>query len=160
MGGEERAGVRDARQHTADVAHAAPPRDEREDIEREPGRVDDGVHRPDPARVVLEVAPVVEAGERGRHRADDPDLQRFVRSFRAGEIEREGGRPRADRNVGQRRMERIAEPDAVEEVADRLRHGLHGFLQRLRNRIERLREIGELLREAQIRHGRSRPPLA
>src|SRR5204863_82749 len=54
-------------------------------------------------------------------------------------------------------MERVPEPDSVENVAHRLRHGVHCLLHRLGAVVERLREIGELLGEAEIRHGGSRP---
>ena len=49
-------------------------------------------------------------------------------------------------------MERVPEPDSVENVAHRLRHGVHCLLHRLGAVVERLREIGELLGEAEIRH--------
>jgi uncharacterized membrane protein len=49
-------------------------------------------------------------------------------------------------------MKRIAEPDAVENVPYRLRHRLHGILHRFRDSVERLGEVGELLREPEIRH--------
>jgi hypothetical protein len=73
VGREERASVGDRREEAAQAAVAAATCREREDVEREPRRVDERMHRPDPASVVLEVAPVVEAGERRRHRAEDPD---------------------------------------------------------------------------------------
>ena len=133
------------------------PRDERGDVQREAHRVEERVHGPDPAGVVLEMAPVVQSRERCRHGAEDPDRERVVRGGRAREVERERGRPRPDRHVGQRRMERIAEPDAVEHVPHRLRHGVHGLLHRVGELVERLGEVGELLREAEIRHRTSRP---
>jgi uncharacterized membrane protein len=54
-------------------------------------------------------------------------------------------------------MERIPEPDAVEDVPERLRHGVQSVLHGLGDLVERLRELGELLREAEIRHRASRP---
>jgi len=49
-------------------------------------------------------------------------------------------------------MEGIAEPDAVENVPHRLRHRVHSVLHRLGDDVEGLRKIGELFREAEIRH--------
>src|SRR5581483_726370 len=80
------------------------------------------------------------------------DRERLVRRLGAGEVVDERGRPRAERDVGQRGMERIAEPDAVEDVADRLRDGVDRLLHRVGDGVERLRETRELLREPEVRH--------
>ena len=149
---ERGARVRDTRKDPAETAVPVAPRDERGDIERERGRVQERVDGPDPPGVVLEVAPVVQAGQRGRDGPEDPDGERVVGSFGADEIEHERSCPRAERHVGQRRMERIAEPDPVEHVPYRLRHGTHGLLHRLGDLVERLREVRKLLGEAEIRH--------
>ena len=42
------------------------------------------------------------------------------------EVEHTGGRPHADRHVGEQRMHRMAEPDSMQGVADRLRPGPAG----------------------------------
>jgi len=133
------------------------PRDERGDVERESHRVEQRVHHPEPARIALHVTPVVQPGERRRDGAEDPDRERAVRRLRADEVERDCRRPGAERHVRQRRVKRIAEPDAVEDVPHRLRDSVHGLLPGLGDLVEGLREVGQLFREAEIRHDGSRP---
>ena len=59
---------------------------------------------------------------------------------------------RIELGIGAGWMERIAEPDPVEHVPYRLRHGTHRLLHRLGDLVERLREVRKLLGEAEIRH--------
>src|SRR5438046_2259253 len=98
------------------------------------------------------MAPVVEAGERSRDGAETAHRECVVRRLLADAIERERGRPRAEWDVRQRRVERVPEPRAVEQVANRLRDGVDRLLQRLGDGVERLCEVGELLREPEVRH--------
>src|SRR5689334_13643170 len=62
VGGDHGSRVRDARQETPQPTEPATPGRERRDVERQSRRVEKCVRGPDPARLVLEMAPVVEAG--------------------------------------------------------------------------------------------------
>ena len=78
---------------------------------------DGGVHEPDAAHGVagrLAVGPVAPAGERGGQRRDDAELDQAVRGgagrLPAQPVEQDRARPGADRQVGEERMQRVAEP--------------------------------------------------
>ena len=78
------------------------------------------MHDADAARPALELGPVGEAAERGRKRREDPDpdqiVGRLLDLLAAEHVEQERTRPGTDDDVGQNRMERVAEPRAAEQI--------------------------------------------
>jgi hypothetical protein len=154
MGGEDRAEVRDAGEHAPEPPVAAPPRREGADVQRQPRRVEQCVHHAELLRLSLQVAPVVQPRERCGDGGEHAHRQRAVGRLRADDVEQRGRGPRAERHVGERRVERRAEPDAVEQVAHRLRQVLQRPLDGVRSRLEGPGRGGEGLREAE-RHPRS-----
>jgi hypothetical protein len=118
--------------------------------ERRRGDVEQAVQETGAPRFPLRLAPVGEPGDRGAKRAGQPDAHRERRGATPAlvavrrAIERQRRRPCAERKIGEHRMQRMAEPDAVRRVlqllpgrACRLIGAAHRLAQRLGNAIER-----------------------
>jgi len=80
------------------------------------------VDQPDPGLGTVGVGPVVQPGSGGRHRGEDAGTDEQVRgrcgARPADGVEQRGHAPRADRQVGEHRVQRVAQVGAAEQVTD------------------------------------------
>jgi hypothetical protein len=81
----------------------------------------------DPQRPSIQVFPVGQAADRRADRAGQAQCDGGVSAGRVvlladdvKRVQQDCCRPRADRHIGQHRVERVAQPSAVQEIGDRL----------------------------------------
>ena len=117
--------------------HGTEPHEERHEIEDERHEHEGRVDSPEPARLALEVDVVGVPRKRREQHEYDPDADRGGRrGALARKIEHQRDDVRADRYVGDRRVERMAEPHAVQQIFDRR----HRPVERGEDRDEELTE--------------------
>jgi hypothetical protein len=154
-------------QEPAAPRRPAAARDERRAVEGEGGDVRRGVHDPHPTDLVvggLGVRPVQEPRGGGGQRGGDPDADEPPRGAvgvaPADRVEQAGARPRADRQVGQERVQGVPQRAPAERVAHRA--GLHGIAHRAaearRHRVESCEAADPLDRRVQDGRGRRLGP--
>src|SRR5580698_1519105 len=80
------------------------------------------MHQPDPLLLLVKLSPVGPPGENRWYVTDTAggDQGRCGGAHPWNSVEHRRRRPGADRDVRQRRVQRMAEPDAVQGVTDRL----------------------------------------
>ena len=95
------------------------PHEEGDEVENERDEHERRVHGAEPLRLPLEIDVVGVARQRGEEHEHDPDPDGGRRrGALAREIEDQRDDVRADRDVGDRGVERVAEPDAIEKILD------------------------------------------
>ena len=106
-------------------AVTALPKSERDRVERRGGKIQQAMEQADAAILRDGVLPVGDAGDGGADGADEADADRCVGGQIAtpitigpGEIEDGGNRPRAQRDIGEHRMNRVTEPGAVKDITN------------------------------------------
>jgi hypothetical protein len=167
----ERRRARD-RQCDAAPAVAAPAGEQRRDLQRRRGPVRrrvDGADAPHAVGDRLGVGPVERAGRRGRAVGGeaDPDEPLGRGAVVAAEdVEQERARPGADHDVGQERVQAVAEPRAGERVAHRSRperaaDPLGGGLRDRIDGADAADALGQLMESGgAVGHGRPATPWA
>jgi hypothetical protein len=154
-------GQRGQTQSPAEPVPAGQPGHEGARVQAERDGVGARVDQADPALLPRQRRPVVEPGRRGRHGADGADADQHGRGPVAGprRVDHGGADPRTEGQHHGHRVQRVAEPDAVQDVSGTAaQHGLYAALHRIADLVEPVGKLQPIKHSTEVHVARMPGP--